>query len=160
MCPHGPYKQRATLPRRKCQESHTAPWHETSLAQAHFHKMETPSPKWIGYSDVSHNSPQETNFYIKLLKPTLGYGFHFQQRNPRTLPIERFAHDSGCTLVHAKYGYSKGSPITNPPLQLSIQCLPQCTPRWPSSEPHGATIQQVVAKTPVKWSAYQIPSVV
>jgi hypothetical protein len=42
---------------------------------------------------------------------TLGYGFHFQQRNPRMLPIESLAHDSGHTLVCAKYGYPKGSPI-------------------------------------------------
>jgi hypothetical protein len=72
--------------------------------------------------------------YKTILKPiwtwntTLGYGFHFQQRNPTTLPIESFAHDSGRTLVRAEYGYPKGSQITNP-LQLSIQCLPQCTPK-------------------------------
>jgi hypothetical protein len=29
---------------------------------------------------------------------TLGTGFHFQHRNPRALPIESFAHDSGRTL--------------------------------------------------------------
>jgi hypothetical protein len=28
-----------------------------------------------------------------LRNTTLGYGFHFQHRNPRTLPIEGFAHD-------------------------------------------------------------------
>jgi hypothetical protein len=32
---------------------------------------------------------------------------HFQHRNPRTLPIETFAHDSGRTLVRAEYGYPK-----------------------------------------------------
>jgi hypothetical protein len=73
--------------------------------------------------------------YKTILKPiwtsntTLGYGLDFQQRHPIMLPIERFAHASECTLVHAKYGYPKGSPITNPQLQLSIQCLPQCTPK-------------------------------
>jgi hypothetical protein len=97
---------------------------------------------------------------LKPTKPTLGYGFHFQQRNPRTLPIESFAHDSGCTLVHAKYGYPKGSPITNPPLQLSIQCSHQRISKWHNSEPRGATRQQVTVKTPAKWSAYQTPSVV
>jgi hypothetical protein len=40
-------------------------------------------------------------------------GFHFQHRNPRTLPIESFAYDSGRTLVRAEYGYPKGSPYTN-----------------------------------------------
>jgi hypothetical protein len=42
-----------------------------------------------------------------------------------------------------------------PSLQLSIQCAPQCTPRRPSSEPHGATRQQAIAKTPAKRSTYQ-----
>jgi hypothetical protein len=47
------------------------------------------------------------------------------------------------------------------PLQLSIQCSPQSTPKRPSSEPHGATRQQqATTKTPAKWSAYQIPSLI
>jgi hypothetical protein len=44
---------------------------------------------------------------------TLGYGFHFQHRNPRTLPLESVALDSGYTLVLAEYGYLKGNPNTN-----------------------------------------------
>jgi hypothetical protein len=46
---------------------------------------------------------------------TLGYGFHFEHRNPRTFPIDSFAHDSGRTLVRPEYGYPKGSPnkLTN-----------------------------------------------
>jgi hypothetical protein len=44
---------------------------------------------------------------------TLGYGFHFQHRNPKMLPIESFVHDSGRTLVRAEYCYPKGSPDTN-----------------------------------------------
>jgi hypothetical protein len=48
----------------------------------------------------------------------------------------------------------KKSVITAP-----IQCAPQSTPKRPSSEPHGATRQQAIAKTPAKRSAYQIPSV-
>jgi hypothetical protein len=68
-------------------------------------------------------------------------------------------------LVRAGYGYPKGSPNTNsyrrnPPLQLSIQCSPQRTYKWSSSEPHGATRQQAIAETPAKWSTYQIPSVI
>jgi hypothetical protein len=42
-----------------------------------------------------------------------GDGFQFQHRNYRTLPIESLAHDSGCTMVHAKYGHPKGSPNIN-----------------------------------------------
>jgi hypothetical protein len=49
----------------------------------------------------------------------------------------------------------------NPPLQLSLQCSPQCTHKWPSSEPQDATQQQqAIAKIPVKWTAYQIPRVI
>jgi hypothetical protein len=43
-------------------------------------------------------------------------------------------------LVRAKYGHPKGSPVTNPLLQLSIQC----TPKWPISETRGATRSSVV----------------
>jgi hypothetical protein len=35
-------------------------------------------------------------------------------------------------------------------LQLSIQCSPQRSPKRPNSEPHGATTQQAVVKTPAK----------
>jgi hypothetical protein len=69
------------------------------------------------------------------------HGFHFHHRNSITFPIESLAHDSGRTLVCAEYGYPKGSPNTNsyrrnPPLQLSIQCSPQRTSKWPNSKPH------------------------
>jgi hypothetical protein len=40
-CPPGPYKQCATPPRRRCQESWATPWLETHLAQTHFRKPET-----------------------------------------------------------------------------------------------------------------------
>jgi hypothetical protein len=33
------------------------------------------------------------------------------------------------------------------------------TPKWTNSEPYVATTQQAIAKTPAKWSAYQISSV-
>jgi hypothetical protein len=58
-------------------------------------------------------------------------------------------HDSGHTLVHAGYGYVN-SQRKNPPLQLSIQCSPQRTPKWPSSEPYGTTRQQAIEKTHAK----------
>jgi hypothetical protein len=95
----------------------------------------------------------------------LGYGFHFQHRNPRTFPIESLVHNSGRTSVRAEYGYRKGFPHTNSyrwnsPLQLSIQCSPQRTSKRPSNKPHGATRQQAIAKTPAKLSAYQIPRVI
>jgi hypothetical protein len=54
---------------------------------------------------------QYTN--LALRNTTLGYGFHFQHRNPRTFPIESLAHESGRALVRAEYGYPKGSSNTN-----------------------------------------------
>jgi hypothetical protein len=40
-CPPGPYKQRATPLRRRCQVSWATLWQETYLAQTHFRKTET-----------------------------------------------------------------------------------------------------------------------
>jgi hypothetical protein len=50
--------------------------------------------------------------------------------------------------------------LSIPQLQLSIQRSPQRTLTRPSSEPHGATRKQAIAKTPAKLSAYQFPSVI
>jgi hypothetical protein len=61
--------------------------------------------------------PWHCSFILKtnldLRNTTLVYGFHFQNRNSRTFPIESLALDSGRTLVCAEYGYPKGSPNTN-----------------------------------------------
>jgi hypothetical protein len=43
----------------------------------------------------------------------MGDGFHLQNQNSGTFPIESFAYDSGRALVRAEYGYPKGSPNTN-----------------------------------------------
>jgi hypothetical protein len=100
--------------------------------------------------------PSSTQTNLDLQNTTLGYGFHFQHRNPRTLPMQSCVHDHGRTLVRAEYGYPKRFPHTNsyrrnPPLQLPIQRSPQRTPKRPSSEPYGATRQQqTIAKTPAK----------
>jgi hypothetical protein len=53
------------------------------------------------------------SFNLDLRNTTLGYGFHFQQRTPRILPIESFVHDTGRNLFHAEYDYLKGSKYTN-----------------------------------------------
>jgi hypothetical protein len=37
--------------------------------------------------------------------PTLGHGFHFQHRDPGTLPIESPAQDSRHTMVCAEHSY-------------------------------------------------------
>jgi hypothetical protein len=42
-----------------------------------------------------------------LLNTTLVFGFLSQNRNPRTLPIESFGHESRRTFVRAEYGYPK-----------------------------------------------------
>jgi hypothetical protein len=43
-----------------------------------------------------------TQTNLDLWNTNLGYGFHFQHTNPRTLPIESLGRDSGRTLVHAE----------------------------------------------------------
>jgi hypothetical protein len=71
--------------------------------------------KWPG-NEINHASPSDAN-----VKNAWSYTFTppsvFKEwsliRHNRTLPIESFAHDSGCSLVHAEYGYPKGSPNTN-----------------------------------------------
>jgi hypothetical protein len=48
-------------------------------------------------------------------------------------------------------------------LQLALwnaNGLTQHTEEWLNSKPHWATRQQTIAKTPAKWSAYQIPTVI
>jgi hypothetical protein len=107
------------------------------------------------YKQQTSHIYNNTQTNLDLQNTTLGYSFHLKHRNPRMFPIESFAHHSGRTLVCAEYGYPKGSPNTNsyernPPLQLSIQCSPQHTPKRPSSEPHGATRQLAIAKKPEK----------
>jgi hypothetical protein len=78
---------------------------------------------------------------VELTEKSLGYGFFFfegfQSRAWRM--IEE-------ALLLVKYGYPRESPYTtvkkmNPTLQLSIQYSPHCTPKQPSSEHHGATLQ-------------------
>jgi hypothetical protein len=54
-----------------------------------------------------------TQTNMDLRNTTLVYGFLFEHRNSRTFAIESLAHDSGRTLLSAKYGYLKGSPNTN-----------------------------------------------
>jgi hypothetical protein len=66
------------------------------------------------------------------------------------------AHDSGRTLVHTKCDIHTPTVVKrNLLLQLSTQGMPQRTLKRPNSEPHGATRQQAIVKTPV----FQIPSV-
>jgi hypothetical protein len=93
--------------------------------QTHIHKMEITGnePRQnvpVTWLIVKSLHRQETSLIqssnltnLDIQNTTLGYGFNFQHRNPGALPIESFMHDSGHTLVHAKYCYQKGSPNTN-----------------------------------------------
>jgi hypothetical protein len=47
----------------------------------------------------------QTNLHLR--STTLGYGFQFQHRNPRTFPIESLTHDSERSLVCAEYSYPR-----------------------------------------------------
>jgi hypothetical protein len=55
----------------------------------------------------------DTQTNLDIRNRTLEYGFHFQHRKSRMLPIESLVHDSGRTLVRAEYGYPKESPNAN-----------------------------------------------
>jgi hypothetical protein len=45
---------------------------------------------------------------MDLQNTTLGYGFHFQYRNPRTFLAESIAHDSGTHLGMCRIRLSEG----------------------------------------------------
>jgi hypothetical protein len=64
------------------------------------------------HKEQTYHVISNTQTDLDLRNTALGYGFRFQHRNPRTLPIERLAHDSGRTSVRAECGYPKGSPST------------------------------------------------
>jgi hypothetical protein len=66
-----------------------------------FYKQQTPHPQ--NYTQIN----------LDLQNTTLAYGFHIQHINFGTFPVEELAHDNGCTLVRAEYGYPNGYPNTN-----------------------------------------------
>jgi hypothetical protein len=74
-------------------------------------------PSWMQvktfYKQQTSHIYNNSETYLVLRNTTLGYGFHFQHRNSRMVPIESLVHDSGTALVCAEYGYPKGSPNTN-----------------------------------------------
>jgi hypothetical protein len=95
--------------------------------------------------------------YKTILKPiwtwntTLGYGFHFQYRNPRMLRSKTLR-----MIVDAPWYVQNTVIQRNPQSAATVLNIVLA-----SVHTHAATRQQqVTAKTPAKWSAYQIPSVV
>jgi hypothetical protein len=92
-------------------------------------------------------------------KIVAGYGFHFQHRNPRTLQIEIFAHDVGTCRIRLSEGISKHQQLKKKSAATALNTVLTSAHTQTACEPHGATRQQAIAKTPAKWSAYQIPSV-
>jgi hypothetical protein len=110
---------------------------------------------------LTYQNNTETNLDVR--NTTLGHGFHFQHKNSRTFPIESFAYYCGRTLVRAKYDYLKDLQTSTDKDEIrryssqysaSLSAHPK-----DNSQPSGATRQLAIAKTPAKWSAYQIPSV-
>jgi hypothetical protein len=55
--------------------------------------ISSPCNKWQNHESGFICENTQTN--LDLRNATLGYGFHFQQINSRTFPVESFAHDSG-----------------------------------------------------------------
>jgi hypothetical protein len=94
-------------------------WHKHILAKRKQLGNTLTKIYWL----LGHKSKLSTSnkllTYKTILKPIWTYRNQLQgmaststHRNPRTFPIKSFAHDSGYISVHAKYGYSKGSPNT------------------------------------------------
>jgi hypothetical protein len=65
------------------------------------------------HKQQTSHTKNNTQSSLDLRNATLGYGFHFQHRNPRTLRIESFARDSGRASVGAEYVQAKGSANAN-----------------------------------------------
>jgi hypothetical protein len=66
--------------------------------------------------------------------------------------LEGFQSKALCMIVDSTW-FMQNTVIRKdfqPPLQFSIQSSPQPTPKRPCSEPHGATREQAIAKTPAK----------
>jgi hypothetical protein len=96
--PSSLYKQ-CTHSLTKCQVSRVAPRQETHLAQTHIHKTEASGndahqnalAAWTEIKTLhkQQNSHIWSNTQTSLdeWNTTVGYGFHFKHRNPRTLPI-------------------------------------------------------------------------
>jgi hypothetical protein len=86
---------------------------------------------------------------------------HIQCRNPGTFLVESPMSDRGRPIVCAGQYYLTQSPHANgqgrnPPLQLSLQPPPQCTPKRRHPTPHRATWTQATATIPAQQSPYQI----
>jgi hypothetical protein len=141
--PHAPsiYKQHTPSSTRRCLVSRVAYRQETYLAQTHVHNTEATgndahrnaSNTWTKtislHKQQNPHIQSNTQTNLNLKNKNVWYCFYVEHRNPRTLPIQRFAQDCRCTLVRAECGYPKGSPNTNsyrinPSLQLSMQFVP------------------------------------
>jgi hypothetical protein len=67
----------------------------------------------------------------------------------------------GMCQIRWSEGISKHQQLKKKSAATALNTVsPKRTSKWPNSEPHGATRQQAIAKTPAKLSAYQILSVI
>jgi hypothetical protein len=118
-------------------------------------------------SELSTNNLLLIHVYKTILKPIWTYRIQLWGTTStfNIEILERFQSKTLCMIVDTPWyvqnmiiqGISKYQQLKK---KLSIQCSSQRTPEWPNINPHAATRQQVIVKTPTTWSAYQILSVI
>jgi hypothetical protein len=169
ICPPGPYEQCATPPTITCQVSRAA--------QTHFRKTKQlwitiTKMYWLLIRKSKLSTSNKLLVHKIILKRIWTYGIQLWGM-ASSLSIEILEHlqsKSFHMIVNAPW-YLPNTVIRR---DLQISTVKEeirryssqysarlgAYPNWLSSTPHGATRQQAIEKTPTKWSAYQIPSVI
>jgi hypothetical protein len=164
--PLSPYKQGTPSSTTKFQVPRVAPRQENYLPHTYIHITEVngndahqnvlapwTEVKTLHKQQNSHTQ-SSTQTSQDLWNINVEYGVHFKHsRHPRTIPIYSFAYDYGCTLKCRIWLFERISKHEQLKKKSAITALntvlASATPKRPSSEPHGTTRQQEIAKTPL-----------
>jgi hypothetical protein len=152
ICTHRTCNQRET-PRRRCRYlrlhlERTFTWYqpkcktETVENDPHQYVLVT----WTQFKTLHKQQPPhiqsntDTNQYLWTIVQLSGTA-----STSNEVILELFQSKALCMIVDASLNTTSWR--RNMLQQLSMQCAPQCTSKWPCSEPHAATRQQTIAKT-------------